>query len=239
MPPPMISTSTFLTRLASSSSLPDTFAPPTIAASGRTGELSASVSASSSFCIARPAVGRQLVGEAFGRGVGAVGGGEGVVDVDVAELGELGDELRLVLLFRLVEAGVLEAEHVAVLHRRDRLGGGSPMQSAAKATGRLTTSRHRRGDRPQREGRVRLALGTAEMGHQDDLAALVGDLEDRRRDALDAGRVGDLPVFDGNVEVDAQQHALALHLGGIESAERGHRQGSMRRPAAPSRQGRR
>ena len=69
-------------------------------------------------------IGRQLVAEAFGRGMRAVRRRERVVDPDVAELGQFGDEGRIVLFFFLVEAGVFQAEDVAVLHRRDGLGRG-------------------------------------------------------------------------------------------------------------------
>ena len=55
MPPPIISTSTRPTRLPSTSSLVETLAPPTIAATGRRGLPSAASSASSSACISRPA----------------------------------------------------------------------------------------------------------------------------------------------------------------------------------------
>ena len=65
-------------------------------------------------------IGRQHVAEAFGRGMRAVRGGEGVVDIDVAELGERGDEGRIVLFLAGVEARVLQAEDVAGLHRGDR-----------------------------------------------------------------------------------------------------------------------
>jgi hypothetical protein len=41
---------------------------------------------------------------------------EGVVDPDVAEAGEFGREIRIVLLLAGVEAGVLEAEDVATAH---------------------------------------------------------------------------------------------------------------------------
>ena len=157
--------------------------------------------------------------DAFGRGVGAVRGRECVVDIDVAELGERSDEGRIVLFFLLVEAGVLEQQHVAVLHRRDRglrygadaIGGEPDRPAESSAT--------RRGDRPQRIGRVGPALGAAEMGEQNDLAALVGDLADRRQHALDARCVADFAVFHGNVEVDAQQDAFALDVGGVEGAE--------------------
>jgi hypothetical protein len=47
----------------------------------------------------------------------AVRGGERVVDPDVAELCQLRDEGRIVLLFLLVEARILQTEDVAILHR--------------------------------------------------------------------------------------------------------------------------
>ena len=55
MAPPMIRTFTLVTRLPSSFSLVDTFAPPTIAATGRWGLPRAASNASSSACIRRPA----------------------------------------------------------------------------------------------------------------------------------------------------------------------------------------
>ena len=52
----------------------------------------------------------------------AVGGAEGVVDVEVAELGELCGESRVVLFFFLVEAGIFQQQHVAIFHSGDGLG---------------------------------------------------------------------------------------------------------------------
>ena len=40
--------------------------------------------------------------------------------------------------------------------------------------------------------------------------------------ALDARRIGDLAVLHRHVEVDAQQHALAVDVRVVEGAERGH-----------------
>ena len=150
----------------------------------------------------------------------AVGGGEGVVDIDVAELGELVDMGRIVLLLALVKAGVLEQKHVAVLHFGDRV------------VGRLADAVGREGDRPlddlgdrggdglERIGLIRAALGPAEMGEKNDLAALVRDLRDGRRNALDARRIGHPAVLRRNVEIDAQEHAFARDIGVIERAER-------------------
>jgi hypothetical protein len=55
MAPPITSASTRESRFSSSSSLVETFAPPTSAITGRFGVSSALPSASSSACIARPA----------------------------------------------------------------------------------------------------------------------------------------------------------------------------------------
>src|SRR4029077_18910715 len=69
------------------------------------------------------------------------------------------------------------------------------------------------------------SLGTSEMGKQDYLAALVGDLADGRSDALDAGGVRDLAVLDRNVEIDAHEHAFAPEVGLVERAEHDYRPG--------------
>ena len=99
-----------------------------------------------------------------------------------------------------------------------RLG---PMQSSAKATGRLTT-RATSAATGRSEYFGSGPFGAAEMRQQDHLAALVGDLGDGRRDSLDAGRVRDLAVLHRHVEIDAHQHALALEVGVIEGAEALH-----------------
>src|ERR1043165_3284894 len=66
------------------------------------------------------------------------------------------------------------------------------------------------------------------MREQDHLAALVGDLRDRRRDARDARCIGDLAVLHRHVEVDAHEHALAGEICLIERFEGRHA-----RPAMP------
>ena len=53
-------------------------------------------------------IGRQVVGQAFGRGMGAVGGREGVVDENVAVGSQRCDKGRIVLFLALVEAGVFK-----------------------------------------------------------------------------------------------------------------------------------
>ena len=162
----------------------------------------------------------QLASEPFRRRMRAMSGGKGVVDIDVAELGELVDMGRIVLLLALVEPSVLEQKHVAILHFGDRV------------VGRLADAVGREGDRPlddvgdrggdglQRIGLVRAALRPAEMREQNDLAALVRDLCDGRCNALDARRIGHAAVFGRYVEVDPQEHALSGEVGVIERAKR-------------------
>ena len=60
------------------------------------------------------------------------------------------------------------------------------------------------------------------MRQQDHFRALAGNLPDRRQDAVDARRVGDAAIFHRDVEVDAQQHALAGEIGLIEGLESSH-----------------
>ena len=126
---------------------------------------------------AAPGIGRQHMAEAFGRGVRAVRGREGVVDPDVAELGERGDEGGIVLLLAGMKARVLQADDVARLHRGDRALGRLADAVVDEFDRPLDDARDFGGDRLERVFRI-AALRPAEMREQDHLAALVGDLGD-------------------------------------------------------------
>ncbi len=69
-----------------------------------------------------------------------------VVDPDVAERGERRDEAWIVLLLADVEAGVLEAEDVAVLHRGDRRVGHRADAIIGEGDVTLQMRRQHRGD---------------------------------------------------------------------------------------------
>src|SRR5438309_4371378 len=60
------------------------------------------------------------------------------------------------------------------------------------------------------------------MRHHDDPGALRDQRLDGRRQALDAGRVGDLAVLDRHVQIGAQQHALIGDIEFVERAEPRH-----------------
>ena len=169
-------------------------------------------------------IGRQLAAEAFDRGMRAMRHRERVVHEDVAERGELIDEGGVVAFFPGVEARVLQAQDIARFHRIDRRHGRCADAIVGERHRPLEHVRNRRRQRLQRLGRI-ASLRTSEMGEQDHLAALVGDLADGRSDALDAGGVRDLAVLDRDVEIDAHQHALAAEVGLIERAEHDYRPG--------------
>ena len=67
------------------------------------------------------------------------------------------------------------------------------------------------------------SLGRPKWASRMTLAPLPDEFGDGRRDALDAGGVGDLAVGDRHVEVDAHQHALAADVADVvERLEGGH-----------------
>ena len=66
-----------------------------------------------------PGIGRQPLGQAGDRGVGAVRDRECVVDVEIAQRGELVGEGRVALLLAGMEAQVLEQRHAALGQRID------------------------------------------------------------------------------------------------------------------------
>ena len=103
----------------------------------------------------------------------------------------------------------------------------TPTQSSAKRTRWPSTSPSAAAIGRERHLRHALALGPVEMAAHDDLGALAGEFADGGRQAFDARQVGDLAVADGNVEVGAQQDALAGDVQVIEGAK-GH--GELRTP---------
>jgi hypothetical protein len=101
-----------------------------------------------------------------------------------------------------VEAGVLQAEDIAVLHGGDGIGRSLPDAVVGEGDRFLDDLRKRRRDGLQRILGV-ASLRPSEMGEQDDLAALVRNFGDGRRHALEPRRIADAAVFHGHVKVDA------------------------------------
>ena len=165
--PPMISLSTRDRKFWITSILSETFAPPRIATSGRSGLFSTRPRYSSSFLHQQARGGarhelRQCRPPTRGRPVRRA---ERIVHVEIGERRQLLRERRIVLFLFRVKAKVLEQQH-APARARSLLNGG--LRRCADA---IFSKRHRtakqlaklRGHRLQAVFRVRLAFRPAEM----------------------------------------------------------------------------
>ena len=158
------------------------------------------------------------MGDAFGGGVGAVCAAEGVVDVEVAEAGELAGKVGVVGLLFGMEAKVFEQKGLADFEVAGEFGG-----DAANAVGRecdvlvlvddvveeFTEAVDDGAEAHRGDG---LALGAAEVGAEDDAGLVAEGVLDGGDGLADAGVVEDLGAVlgKGNVEVDADEDALAV-----------------------------
>ncbi len=227
MPPPMISLSTLPTRLPEQVELGRNLGAAHDRADRlRLGAPSALFEALELGLHQAARRGRQAVGEPLGRGVSSMRRRKGVVDVDVAQGRELVDEACLVLLFFLVEAEVLEQQHVAVLERTHGILGGDADAVVGEGDGLADRLGKRLDQRLQRHPRHALAIGPAEVAEHDHPGPLVGEFLQGRRGALDAHRIAHLAVLHRHVEVDPHEDALAGHGEAVDGLEAGFRHGS-------------
>ena len=141
-------------------------------------------------------------------------GAEGVEHEDVAVGGEGLGDLGVVLLLALVKADVLEDENLAVLEGVDgglgllAVGVVDELHVIARELGELVGGRLQ-GER----GLGAVALGAAEVAHEDDLGTLLFKVLNRGDGGADAGVVGHDAVLQGDVEVNAHEDALARDVG--------------------------
>ncbi|HLO68187.1 MAG TPA: hypothetical protein VK188_14275 [Holophaga sp.] len=153
-------------------------------------------------------------------GVGAVGGAEGVVHVGVREAGQGLGELLLVLRLALVEAQVLQQQHLARLQ-----GGGLGLHLLA---GHAGGQRHVQAQALQVRGHgghaelglETFALGSAQVGAEDDGGAAVQQVAEGGEGLGDAGRVLDDAFLEGHVQVRAQEDPVAFHINVPEGSKR-------------------
>ena len=138
--------------------------------------------------------------DAFGGGVGAVRGAEGVVDVDLGERGELLLRTRdRWLLLRRGSGGFRAAAPGRDSSWRAISSAISPTQSGEKATliavANVLVEQLAQAidDGAQRVLRIRLALGTAEVRGENDLGVVPERVLDGGQRGDDAGVVGDGP----------------------------------------------
>jgi len=145
--------------------------------------------------------------------VGAVGGAEGVVHIHISQGCQLLGEIAFVLLFLSEEAHVLQQHHIALGHG-GHLGFGVGADAAVGLHHALAQQLAQAGGHGgEAHALVHLTLGTAEVGREDHLGALAGEVVDGGQGGADAGVIGDgAGIVEGHVEVDPNQHALAAQF---------------------------
>ena len=112
-------------------------------------------------------------GHAFGRGVGAMRRAKGVVDIKIGQLRQLLGEDGIVGLLLVVIADIFQQQNIARLQQRRRSF--RPFRRRNRPQKRRPAEHVRElvGHRAKRHRRFALALGAAEVGHQDDFGALI------------------------------------------------------------------
>lgn len=158
----------------------------------------------------------EMVGDAFGAGVGAVGGAEGIVDIELGEGGELGGEVGIVGFFLGVEANVFEEADLAVFEGVGALGDFGADNIGEKGDVLDEELGQASGDGGESEFGVFLAFWPSEVAAQDDACALGEEVFDGGEGFGDAAVVGDVAVFDGDIEIASNEDAFA---GGVDIAD--------------------
>src|ERR1700676_4596114 len=145
--------------------------------------------------------------------VGAMRGAESVANEEtVAERGELFRESFVVLLFFGMEANVFEQQNFAVA-KRFALGFGDRAGAIrGKANGFANERFELFRDREKRKLGVGTALGAPEVRSKDQAAAFLNGEAKRGERFADASVVGDYAIFERDVEVHANENALAAEF---------------------------
>ena len=238
IPPPTSSRSTLPRSDSISASFSETFAPPRIATSGCAGASKICGEGGKLLLHEEPRHRRPEVSrDAFRRGVGPVGGGKGVVDVDVAEPRERLGERGVVRFLALVKPEVLEEQHTA-----RRQGAGLALDGRSDAVrregdGLPEERREAPRDRGQGELRLGAAFRPAEMRGQHHRThparPRVADRGERRPDPCVLAHLAVAPERD--VEVDADEHPAVRRS--RSSIVRLDMAGGRERPTGPGRSG--
>ena len=140
-----------------------------------------------------------------------MGCAKGVVDVDVAQGGQLAHEGEVVALLALVEAQVLEHHHLAVLEGKGCGEGLLAGDGAAHQGDRLAQQldeAHGRGHHGELAFE-HAACGAAEVACDDHAGLVLDQVAQSGQGLADAGVIHHDALVQGDVEVDPHQHALA------------------------------
>ena len=145
--------------------------------------------------------------------MGAVGRGKGIVDIALAQLGKLFSELGIVLFLADVKPQVFKQDHLAGREVADYL-----LHLVSHAVGRHVYARSQKFRETARHGQQahgldHPALGTAQVGHENDLSPLVNGILNGGQGLPYPGIVGDGALFvEGNVEIHAYENLFRFQV---------------------------
>lgn len=184
--------------------------------------------------------GLEELGDTLSGAVSAVGRAEGIVHVQVSVGSQLLSEGRHILLLLGVEADVLQESNISFRKASD--GAGDSLADAVRDESHLLAQELGQAISHGGQGvLVLLALGSAQVGGEEDLGALGGQVLDGGHRRTDTGVVRDLLSVKGHVQVATHKHTLALELrvaqGGHALLSHGHNALSVGRTDRGSRHG--
>ena len=160
-----------------------------------------------------------------GRGsMSAVGGAERVIHIHIAQLGKHLAEHGIVFLLTLVEAEVFKHNDFAVGKRCNLRLCVIAHGIGGKNNGGIDKLSQTSSGRRKRELFLKaLARRTAQVAHEHDFSAALYEVFDSRQRRANARVVGHDAVFDGHVEIDTHEHALASDVNALDSLDVGHK----------------
>jgi hypothetical protein len=148
--------------------------------------------------------------------MGAMGGAKGVVHIDVSDPGEFFGEHRVIGLFLVVIADILQQHDVARFHHADGLLDLFANAIVHEGHGATEEVGEFGGDRAQGHRGLALALGPAKVSGEDDLAALLDEQPQGGQGFNNSSRVGDdhlaILLFERHVVIHPGKDAFALNL---------------------------
>ena len=151
---------------------------------------------------------RCRLSHSFGRGLGAVGGAECVVDEYITKGGVSFAQFKVVFLFAFVDAHVLQHGHFTGLQRGFVF---TPVVQYFYVFAQQLAQMG--GYRCHIVFRLEFAFGrAAEMRHHNHGGAVIQAVLNRSERGANAGVIADGAVFKRHIHVGADQHGFALHI---------------------------
>jgi hypothetical protein len=155
---------------------------------------------------------RQVGGNTNGAGVGAVRCTERIVHEDVAIRGESLGECRIVALLTSMEANILKEEQLARSQATHGIVGTNTKCITGRRHVHTNKLRESLSCGSQAKAIDNATIWSAKVRHDHDRCTAIKERLDGWDGGADARIVNDLSIGERHIEVDAQQHALALHV---------------------------